>query len=229
MSNEPHQSPVWDDVMRVWTDPKGAAASGLRDGRGWADWWRVLVLYGLAFTFSYVMDGRTGADKLWGPLLGDDSASSEDGYPEYVYIALIVWFFVGTFLFQWLALPYVSGWFGGSRYRKDASTAYYFGFCAAFLSNFAMPVAGLLSVAMQAYYPPAGSYLMVCMLALSCLVVLYQSARVAYWAMFFGSYFSSLLTLTVSLVIGIFAGFLMLSMVAIPLYTFFPHSPDILP
>ncbi|KAF0231075.1 MAG: hypothetical protein FD175_944 [Beijerinckiaceae bacterium] len=227
MSAERYQSPVWDDVMRVWSDPVGVAEAGLRDGRSGADWWRVLVLYALMLAFSYTMHTRLGADKLWDRLLGPGASEPLDPSVEmFVQSGAFVWF-ACIMLFQWLALPRVSGWFGGSRSRHDSTLAYYLMFCVAFLPSFLTPVVDLAALFIQRLVPPMGSILMATAMVVILSAMFHQCTRVTGRVLGLHTYLRSFSVLIVSTGIGMLASLLLFMMIAVPIFVFMPSLLDI--
>lgn len=227
MSAERYQSPVWDDVMRVWSDPVGVAETALRDGRSGADWWRVLVLYALMLAFSYTMHTRLGADKLWDGLLGPGASELLDPSVEmFVQSGAFVWF-ACIMLFQWLVLPRISGWFGGSRSRQDSTLAYYLMFCVAFLPSFLTPVVDLAALFIQRLAAPWGSVMMATALVVILSAMFHQCTRVTGRVLGLHTYLRSFSVLTVSTAIGILASMLLFFTLAMLVFVASPSLLDV--
>lgn len=223
MSSERYQSPVWDDVIRVWTDPQGAAAGGLRDGRGWADWWRVVVLYGLVTAFSIVFRSRIRADRIWDPIFGEPSSREFMAEPfELIIIISILTCFVGMMFFQWLLLPKVSGWFSGSRSRMDASLTYYFFFAVSFMMTFAVVLEDLGAVLVEQWAPHRGGYFSWIASTVILGAAFHQMSRISVRTLNLPSYLRSMGVMLISLLLGLVLSLLLIAAILVPLALLFP-------
>lgn len=215
-------SPVWDDVMRVWTDPQGVVEAGQREGRSRADAWRAIVLYGLGIAFSLVLNRRLGADKLMDSFFGPDDQMSIHPALEPTFWAAALGGLASLLMVQWLILPRISRLFGGSATRDDANLAFYFLFCIGFLTGFAGVLSDLAGVIVHRFWPPMGAYLVMAGALAIIIMAIHQAARVATLALDLGSYPRGLAVLTLSFLPGLavailfFAGVLMGTMAVFP-------------
>ncbi|MCZ8187729.1 MAG: hypothetical protein O9308_15225 [Beijerinckiaceae bacterium] len=219
-------SPVWDDVMRVWTDPHGAVEAGQREGRSRADAWRAVLLYGLGIAFSLVLNRRLGADKLLDSVLGADDQATIHPALEPTFWAAAVGALATLLLVQWLVLPSVSRLFGGSPARRDANLAVYFLFCVGFLAGFAGVVSDLAGVIVHRFWPSTGAYLVLAGSLAIIALAIHQSARLATEALALASYPRGLAVLTLSLAAGLVAAALFFYGVLMGTLTLFPELLD---
>ncbi len=219
-------SPVWDDVMRVWTDPHGVVEAGQREGRSRADGWRAILLYGLGIAFSLVLNRRLGADALLDSFFGaDDQTTIHPALVPTVWAAVIGGL-ATLLLVQWLVLPTVSRLFGGSPARRDANLAVYFLFCVGFLAGFAGVLSDLTGVIVHRFWPSTGAYLVLAGSLAVIVMAIHQSARLATDVLALASYPRGLAVLMFSLLVGLVAAALFFSGVLVGTLTLFPELVD---
>lgn len=216
-------SPVWDDVMRVWLDPQGVVRAGQRDGRSLPDGWRAIALYTLGFVFSIVLHQRLGADRMLDAVLGISNAGSVNPGLEATVLAAGIGAFVTLFLVQWLFLPVVSRGLGGSRLRQDANLAVYFMFCAGFLSGFAAVLVDVAALVSQRLLPPSGGYVVLAGSLAVIVMTAHQCARLIMTALGLPTYPRALVALLVSLVGGLLAAALFFAIVLTGTLAMFPE------
>jgi hypothetical protein len=223
MSQEPRQSPVWEDVMRVWSDPRGLVDDVLREGRGWSDWWRVLVLYGLGAAFSLVLERKLATAVLREPVFGKSESFefSGSGFEILLIFGLAIWLF-GTLVIQWLVLPRAAGWFGGHRSRFAASATYYLFFAMAFLPFFAYVALDLMAVAVHRLNFQAGSALAVAGYMAISVGMLHWAAVLAQRALDLPSYARGLGAMVISLLIAMMLSLLLVAAIIAPIAILFP-------
>jgi hypothetical protein len=216
------ESPVWDDVMRVWLDPYGVVEAGRRDGRSWPDWWRALALLALGLGFSMMLHQRLGVDQLIDSLLWGDEPTRVNPGIQVVFTAASLGATITMLLVQWLVLPVVSRLFGGSPSRRDANLAVYFLFCAGFLMGFAIVAADLVSVISQRIWPVAGPYLALSGAMVVLALVAHQGTRLTMLVLALGSYPRGMAVLTISFAAGFLAASLFFSVVLLGTLSVFP-------
>lgn len=176
MSGEARESPVWTDVVRVWTARDAFALDLKREGRRRADWWLLLALYFLVFSFSYWITDRLGDQELWDRLF-DSPSEPKSAAQKLVSFLILCSLMVTASLLQWLILPQLSGCFGGGRTRPDANLAYYTGFAAGLLPEFVSVFGTAMGVSIERFASPFGAYFYLVFLLLTLSILLYWMAR----------------------------------------------------
>lgn len=212
MSEDARESPVWHDVVRVWTARDAFAHDLMREGRSRADWWLILLLYFLVFSFSYWIPDRLGDQELWDTLFNTTS-EPKAGIKKLFDFAFACLLVAMVFALQWLMLPRLSGWLGGSRDRFDANSAYYTSFSVAFITAFISTVGTAAGLLIEKIASPWGSIFNVVMLALLFSMMLHWSTRLweqilglsGYWRSFFVNVVS--LVVSFGVAISVFVGF----------------------
>jgi hypothetical protein len=190
------------DVVGVWTDTKITVENGRAQGPQKHDWLIVIAIYfGLLFGTS-ILSKVTGADSLLDYFIDDQP--SEDSWTYTVYLSLAVCIFLAVLSFlHWLILRRVSGWFGGSKNRGDATLVYYYLFCAGIGTSIATLAVDVIAIGMQQIAKPYGSYLYAAWLASIMIASLHIGARITETAQFVDTYAKSLGVMLVSFLIAL--------------------------
>jgi hypothetical protein len=211
------------DVIGIWTDTRITVQIARSQGREKREWHIILgVYFGLTALVS-ILAKLNGADNLLGYFTNDDTDTS--GWSDTVYMTIgIVVFLAALSFIQWIVLPRVSGWFGGSRLRDDASLTLYFTFCAGIAIALATVVIDFLSAAVQQVATPYGSYMAVAWLALLVVAGLHVSARIIESAQFVTGYGRAIGVSLVSFLVAFIPLLLVLATAMAMVAQYFPNG-----
>jgi hypothetical protein len=202
------------DILGVWINTKATIDSGRIEGREQHEWQTVLGSYFGLTILLMVLAKLSGAESLLDNFFGEAEAPS-DWLSTFYLVAGIVVLLAIFSVAQWLVLPAVSGWFGGSRNRADATLAYYYFFCAGVAFCLISILADFLSVGLKQIAPPLGSYLALAWIVIMILAGMHISVRIIETAQFAESYLRALaislvsfflITIAIMLILGAAAG-----------------------
>jgi hypothetical protein len=201
------QASLKGDVIGVWTNTKITVENGRVYGQGKREWLTVLAVYfGLLFGTS-ILSKVTGADSLLDYFIDDQPSEDSWTYTVSLSLAICVLMALLSFL-HWLILRRVSGWFGGSKNRDDATLAYYYLFCAGIGTGIATLLVDFIAIGMQQIAKPYGSYLYAAWLASIVIASLHIGTRITETAQFVDTYAKSLGVMAVSFLIALIAFFI---------------------
>jgi hypothetical protein len=185
------QSSLKTDVVGIWTNTKTTVNNGRVEGREKREWVTVLGAYFGLMIATSLLAKISGADNLLDYFFGNEASQSDWAFTIQLTAGLVVVVIILSFL-QWRILPIVSGWFGGSKNRQDATLAYYYFFCAGISFSLMTIVIDIVSVGLQHLATPYGSYLAAASIVFIVFAGIHISVRIIEAAQFVKSHARSL-------------------------------------